>query len=73
MQIRIQAFQFVCLVEQSLHGLRSMFWLMTPSPFKLSPVNEDSTVATSHRECFFRSGATQLLLQTRVSAASDVS
>jgi hypothetical protein len=43
-------------------------------PFKLSPVNEDFSVATSHTgNVFFRSGATPLSLQTRVSAASDVS
>jgi hypothetical protein len=39
MQITIQAFQFVSLVEESLHGIRSMFRVVTSSSVQTLAVN----------------------------------
>jgi hypothetical protein len=39
MQITIQAFQFVSLVEESLRGIRSMFRVMTSSSVQTLAVN----------------------------------
>ena len=62
------------LVEESLHALRSMFRFMTPSSVQTLPCQG------RYLRCYFPQGmfssavvATQLSLQTRVSAASGVS